>query len=110
METGGSASRHGEPGVESEMFAVVDLLRTLAKELGISVAALSLAWVLANPDIDCALVGSRTVDELKDNYKTLQMKLPADVKAKIDEASLPVWKKLGNSPDYYENSANSRIF
>jgi hypothetical protein len=32
------------------------------------------------------------------------------MKAQIDAASKKVWDKLGNSPDYYENKAKSRIY
>jgi aryl-alcohol dehydrogenase-like predicted oxidoreductase len=110
MESGKGTSRHNEAGAEAEVFATVDLLRELAPNLGLSVAQLSVAWVLANPGIGCALIGSRNIAELEENIKVMEIKLPADIKAKIDEASLKVLNKLGNSPDYYENSKESRIF
>jgi aryl-alcohol dehydrogenase-like predicted oxidoreductase len=110
QESGKGTSRHYEAGAEDEVFETVALLRELAGDLGISVAQLSIAWVLANPGIACALVGSRNTAELNDNVKTLEIKLPADVKAKIDAVSLKVLKKLGNNPDYYENSKESRIY
>jgi aryl-alcohol dehydrogenase-like predicted oxidoreductase len=110
METGKGASRHNEAGAEAEVFEAVALLRELAPELGLSVAQLSVAWVLANPRIGCALIGSRNVKELEENIKVLSIKLPPDIKAKIDEASLKVLNKMGNNPDYYENSKESRIF
>jgi aryl-alcohol dehydrogenase-like predicted oxidoreductase len=110
MEAGKGTSRHNEAGAEAEVFETVDLLRKLAPELGLSVAQLSVAWVLANPGIGCALIGSRNTIELEENIKVLDITLPRDIKAKIDEVSLKVLKKLGNSPDYYENSKESRIF
>jgi aryl-alcohol dehydrogenase-like predicted oxidoreductase len=110
METGKGTSRHNEAGAEAEVFNTVALLRELAPELGLSVAQLSVAWVLANPGIGCALIGSRNIAELEENIKVMDIRLPADVKAKIDAASLKVLEKLGNSPDYYENSKESRIF
>jgi aryl-alcohol dehydrogenase-like predicted oxidoreductase len=110
METGRGTSRHNEPGAEAEVFETVALLKKLAPELGLSVAQLSVAWVLANPHIGCALIGSRNTSELEENVKMLDVKLPAEVKAKIDAASQKVLDKLGNNPDYYENSKESRIF
>jgi aryl-alcohol dehydrogenase-like predicted oxidoreductase len=110
METGKGTSRHNEPGAEAEVFETVALLKKLAPGLGLSAAQLSAAWVLANPQIGCALIGSRTVAELEENVKVLDIKLPADVKAKIDVASQKVLDRLGNNPDYYENSKESRIF
>ena len=109
QESGKGTSRHFEAGAEKEIFDTVDILRELAAGLNISVPQLSIAWVLANPAISCALVGSRNEAELAENVKVLQLKLPADVKAKIDASSQKVLDKLGSNPDYYENSKNSRI-
>ncbi|MDR3341362.1 MAG: aldo/keto reductase [Treponema sp.] len=110
METGRGTSRHGEAGAEVEVFETVDFLRERAAELGVSMGQLSIAWVLANPGIGCALVGSRNITQLEENLGALALNLPVDLKARIDEVSLRVLNKLGNSPDYYENSKASRIF
>jgi aryl-alcohol dehydrogenase-like predicted oxidoreductase len=110
QETGKGTSRHFEEGAEIEIFDTVDVLRELAIELGISVPQLSIAWVLANQNVSCALVGSRNEAELAENVKVLKITLKPDVKAKIDKASQKVLDKLGNNPDYYENSKNSRIY
>jgi aryl-alcohol dehydrogenase-like predicted oxidoreductase len=110
QERGKGLSRHFEAGAEEEMFQTVALLRELSAELGVSVAQLSVAWVLANPHIDCALIGSRSEKELADNIRAMELKLPAGVVEKINQTSLGVLKKLGNNPDYYENSKESRIY
>jgi aryl-alcohol dehydrogenase-like predicted oxidoreductase len=110
METGRGTSRHNEAGAEAEVFETVGVLKKLAPELGLSVAQLSVAWVLANPRIGCALIGSRNTGELEENIRCLSITLPAAVKARIDEVSLKVLDKLGNNPDYYENSEERRIF
>jgi aryl-alcohol dehydrogenase-like predicted oxidoreductase len=110
QERGKGASRHYEAGAEEEVFQTVALLRELSAELGVSVAQLSVAWVLANPRIACALIGSRNERELDENIRAAELKLPADAVARINEASLGVLKKLGNNPDYYENSKESRIY
>jgi len=110
MEAGKGTSRHNEAGAETEVFETVDLLRKLAPQLGLSVAQLSTAWVLANPHISCTLIGSRDTAHLEENIKVLSVTLPAEIKAQIDTVSLKVLQKLGNNPDYYENSKESRIF
>lgn len=107
---GKGTSRHGEPGVEKEMFYVVDLLHKLAEKLNITVAQLSIAWVLHKKFISSALIGCRNTEELSCNLEALKICLPEDVVKQIDDASLPIWNKLGNSPDYYENLNESRIF
>jgi aryl-alcohol dehydrogenase-like predicted oxidoreductase len=110
QERGKGNSRHNEAGAEEEVFQTLALLRELSAELGVSAAQLSVAWVLANPRIACALIGSRSEGELDDNIRALELKLPADAVERINRMSLGVLKKLGNNPDYYENSKESRIY
>ena len=110
MEAGKGTSRHNESGAEAEVFETVALLKKLAPGLGLSVPQLSAAWVLANSAINCALIGSRNIAELEENIKVLSVTLPAEIKAQIDSVSLKVLQKLGNNPDYYENTKESRIF
>lgn len=110
QERGQGSSRHFEAGAEEEVFETVAALKDLASGLGVSVAQISVAWVLSNPDITCALIGSRNETELAENIKAMEIKLSADVKGKIDAVSQKVLDKLGNNPDYYENSRQSRIY
>jgi aryl-alcohol dehydrogenase-like predicted oxidoreductase len=110
QERGKGVSRHYEAGAEEEVFRTVALLRELSAELGVSTAQLSVAWVLANPHIATALIGSRNEKELDENIRASELALPAGVVEKINKASLAVLEKLGNSPDYYENSKESRIY
>jgi aryl-alcohol dehydrogenase-like predicted oxidoreductase len=110
QERGKGTSRHYEAGAEEEVFRTVAVLRELSAELGVSVAQLSVAWVLANPGIACALIGSRNEKELDENIRAAELKLPEEALAKINAVSLEVLKKLGNNPDYYENSKESRIY
>ncbi|MDR2617351.1 MAG: aldo/keto reductase [Treponema sp.] len=110
QERGKGTSRHYENGAEEEVFRTLALLREIAADLGVSVAQLSVAWVLANPLVASALIGSRNEAELEDNIKAMELKLPAGLAAKINEVSQAVLDKLGNNPDYYENSRESRIY
>jgi aryl-alcohol dehydrogenase-like predicted oxidoreductase len=107
---GGEHARHHEPGAEEEIFEIVALLRALADESGISMSQLSIAWALSNPCIASALVGSRNLAQLAENIDAEKFALPADIKARIDTASFNIWQKLGDNPDYYENTKNSRIY
>lgn len=110
QEHGGDAARHGEPGAEKEIFDALPKLMALAKECGCSLAQLSIAWILSRKQIASALVGCRNLTELCANLTGAALKLPADVIAEIDRISQPVLDKLGNNPDYYENTKNSRIY
>jgi aryl-alcohol dehydrogenase-like predicted oxidoreductase len=110
QERGKGASRHNEEGAEEEVFTTVAMLRELSKDMGVSAAQLSAAWVLANPRISSALIGSRNGAELEDNIRAAELKLDAGVLDSINKVSQAVLDKLGNNPDYYENSKESRIY
>lgn len=47
-------------------------LTVLAKELGISVAQLSIAWVLKNPHVSTAILGASKKEQLIENLKSLE--------------------------------------
>jgi aryl-alcohol dehydrogenase-like predicted oxidoreductase len=107
---GQEASRHGEEGAEEELFEVVAFLKELSVKAGYSPAALAVAWILNKPFIAAALVGSRNLAELTANIAACDIRLDQTVIDSIDEKSLPILNKLGNSPDYYEHRQKSRIF
>lgn len=107
---GQGTSRHGGPGAESEIFAVTRELHQIAGECHTTMAQLSIAWTLHKPGITAALVGSRTIAQLEENICASRLQLSDEIVARIDRISQPVLDILGNSPDYYESEANSRIY
>jgi aryl-alcohol dehydrogenase-like predicted oxidoreductase len=63
---------------------VVERLKKLAASHGKTVAQMAIAWVLGNPAVTVALVGTRTVGELEEDIAALDWRLaPAD-RAEID--------------------------
>ncbi len=50
-------------------------LQAIAREKGITLAQLAIAWVLAQGDDIIALVGSRTVDQINDSLKAIHVNL-----------------------------------
>ena len=109
-ERGQGTSRHYENGAEDEISTVLKSLVEISTYLNISVAQLSIAWVFANNQVDCALLGSRNEAELMENIQAAGIVLPRETVEKINRISLPVLEKLGNNADYYENTKNSRIY
>jgi aryl-alcohol dehydrogenase-like predicted oxidoreductase len=70
---------------------VIDLLVKLGEERQASAAQVALAWLLAKPETSSIIVGARTVAQLDDNLKALDVKLTADDVAALDKASQPDW-------------------
>lgn len=103
-------SRHGEEGAESLTFETIDRIRKIADRNNIPMAHLSLAWCMANPAITCVIAGARNVSQLESNSQAASLRLKSELVDELNVATLPLLKKLGNSPDYYENTAMSRTW
>jgi len=107
---GGGASRHESPGVEAALFEALERLKRLARDCGVTLAQMAVAWTLARGGVAATLAGCRNAAQLHENLGALSLRLPEDVIEKIDAISAPILSALGDSPDYYETDENSRIY
>jgi aryl-alcohol dehydrogenase-like predicted oxidoreductase len=66
--------------------AQVRLLAPIARELGCTMAQLSLAWCLKNPNVSSVITGASRPEQVTENMKALDVvpKLDADAMARID--------------------------
>jgi aryl-alcohol dehydrogenase-like predicted oxidoreductase len=64
---------------------IVEQLSRLAGELGITVAQLAIAWVLANPAVHVAIVGARRPDHIEGAAAAAEVELDADALARVEE-------------------------
>jgi aryl-alcohol dehydrogenase-like predicted oxidoreductase len=79
------------PPVDKEKgYDIVDVLGTIAKERGASVAQVALAWVLANRAVTSVIIGARNLKQLDDNLGAVELTLSAeDLKALDDVSRIP---------------------
>lgn len=70
--------------------AVIRTVTEIASELGKSPAQVALAWVLAQPEVTCAILGGDTVAHLEDNMGAVGWTLDTEAKARLDEVSEPM--------------------
>lgn len=63
---------------------LLDQLRRLAGELGITVAQLVIAWTLAQPGITVALCGAKRAEQIIETAAAMHVSLSADVMDQID--------------------------
>jgi len=59
--------------VLQEKLAKVKQLAVLAKAMGVSLASLSIAWVIKNPNVTTAILGATKKEQLTDNLKALEV-------------------------------------
>lgn len=85
-----ASSKEGSAFIErfltDEILTRVQALRPIADDLGLTMAQLALAWVLANPNISAAIIGATRKEQVRDNIRACDVRLDADVMARIDDA------------------------
>ncbi|MBI4903956.1 MAG: aldo/keto reductase [Acidobacteria bacterium] len=63
----------------AENFRIVERLRALSGRSGIPITRLAMAWVMANPDIECVLAGARNSSQLDNALDAASNPLPAEL-------------------------------
>ncbi len=80
----------GQPLFQGEHFLrnldIVDKLKVIAARRGRTVAQLAVAWVLSNPVVSVALVGTRKPEEILENIQAAQWRLTEEDKREIEAA------------------------
>jgi len=103
-------SRHGEAGIEPEVWRAVVTLRAVAREEGLRLADLAIAWTLANADITCVLAGCRNRAQLAGNAQAANLRLSPVTLRRLTAATDEVRRLLGDSADYFQGRDDSRVW
>jgi aryl-alcohol dehydrogenase-like predicted oxidoreductase len=77
---------------------VIEGLETIAKEKGVSLSQLSLAWVMHQPGVTSPIIGPRTMEQLEDNLKAVDVTITDEDRKAIDRVIRPGT----NVSPYYE--------
>ncbi|MCX7522169.1 aldo/keto reductase family protein [Microbacterium sp. STN6] len=83
-EKGGASAIKGF--MRDDVLEGVQKLQPIADEVGITMAQLAIAWVLANPNVAGAIVGASRPEQVVSNAQAAGVTLDATVLARIDEA------------------------
>jgi L-glyceraldehyde 3-phosphate reductase len=79
--------------IDQKTLSQVRSLNEIAKERGQSLAEMAVAWVLRDPRVTSALVGTSKVEQVDDNVRALNnIKLSAEELRRIDEITGPTHK------------------
>lgn len=101
-------ARHGGAGYEAQTEATIGRIRDIGRMAGIPISSLAIRWAVSNPDITCALVGTRTPSRIRENALAASRALPPELLGALDEASRPLLEAMGAGFDYYESPENDR--
>ena len=83
---------------------ILDAVRKLAREISATPSAVSLAWLVAKPQVSSVIFGARTVEQLEVNLAAADLELTAAQVATLDEASA---FELGYPYDFMKNVQQS---
>jgi aryl-alcohol dehydrogenase-like predicted oxidoreductase len=70
-------------------FDVVDKLQGLAIEKGVPLSQFALAWTVQQPGITSPIIGPRTLEQLEDNLKALEVTISDEERTRIDAVIPP---------------------
>ncbi|MDB5157034.1 MAG: aldo/keto reductase [Mucilaginibacter sp.] len=89
-ETAGDSRRDKfdfPPINKDRAYDIIDVLADIGKQRNVSVAQLALAWVRLQKGITSTIIGAKTIDQLNDNLKSVDIELTADELKRIDDVS-----------------------
>jgi aryl-alcohol dehydrogenase-like predicted oxidoreductase len=101
-------ARHRERGAESETFAALGRIRTVAEELGWPMAHVALAWLLAQPGVTSVIAGARSPAQVRENARAGDRRLPDAVVKALSEATEELKEKFGANPDLWQTESRMR--
>ncbi len=98
IEQGTRRSREPLQQSVEKLHPQIEAYEKLCKELGENPANIALAWILQQPGITSPIVGPRTIQQLEENVKSLEIKLSEETLKKLDK----IWPGPGNqAPEAY---------
>jgi len=92
-----------ESALTERTYAVIDVLRRVAKEAETTPARVALAWLGAKPGVSSIIIGARTMAQLEDNLAALELRLSPAHLAELDAVSKPT---LNFPHDFVANSGS----
>ena len=90
-------------------FDIIDVMRPMAESRGVSVAQVSLAWLLHQKHVTSVIIGARTAEQLTDNLASIDVKFSDEDLAKLDEISALAPEYPGWMVDRQGNDRRSQV-
>ena len=75
--------------ISERTFTILDLLQEIAARNDTAAAAVALAWLRSRPAVSSIIIGARTMEQLEENLASLEVELPADDIAALDDLTRP---------------------
>jgi aryl-alcohol dehydrogenase-like predicted oxidoreductase len=76
---------HARKGITEENILKVEKLDLIAREMGVTVGQLALAWILRQPNVSSALVGASRPSQVEENTQASGLTLSEEILTRIEE-------------------------
>ena len=90
--SGARRSEFNFPPVDERGYDAIEILTDISKSKNITIAQLSLAWLLAQKGVTSVIIGANKISQLEDNLGSVNIKLTEDEILKLSNVTMP--KKL----------------
>ena len=101
-------TRHGEEGVEEKTFRTIDAINDICREAGIKMVHASIAWVLSRKGVGTVITGARNPNQVKSNVRAAEIDISEEVLNELTDVTEDLKSQLGDNPDMWEGSGDSR--
>jgi len=97
------------PVNKDRAYDIIDAIEPIAKSKNVSIAQVALAWLLHQRVVTSVIIGSKKMDQLEDNLKSIDVQLTTDELLKLNEVSTlpaeyPGWMVERQGADRVANS------
>ena len=106
----GRLDKFGFPPIDREQgFDILDALAVMARDKGVEVAHIAIAWLLHKPGVSTVLFGATSERQMRSNLEAADVTLSSEEMTALDEISAtpldyPYWiPKLERGKDFLEN-------
>jgi len=100
--------RHGEDGCEPELFDAIGKIRQISENIHEPMAKMAIAWLLHQAGVTSVIAGARTADQIGQNIQAVNLELPSEILAELNEATDALKHKLGPNPDMWASESRFR--
>lgn len=82
-----ATAEFGPPIDDARMYAVIDVLDEIAREIDKTVPQVAINWLLQRPTVSSVIIGARNESQLRQNLGAVGWQLGAEQMARLDAAS-----------------------
>jgi len=101
-------ARHEEDGAEAQTFQAVAAIAQLARQAGLDMAAMSLAWLLAQEGVAAVVAGARNAEQARRNAAAGDLALRLDIAVRLEEITRPLRDRMGANADMWQSRSRFR--